>query len=168
MELVNKVAQSGLVTLDLEAWYPEDKLVSFDVKPFLFRELLLKEKDFRAALSAIDWTHYQDKIMAVHCSNDAIIPQWAFMLVAVYATPYAASIYFGTEEMALAKYYEEVIDHLPVDEYQAQRVVIKGCSKHPVPVDAYLAATRKLRTVAKSIMYGEPCSTVPLYKRKEA
>jgi hypothetical protein len=168
MEIVNKVAQSGLTTIDLESFYPEGKVLSFDLKDYLFKGLILREKDFREALSGIDWKQYQDAVVAVHCSNDAIIPQWAYMLVAVYAAPYAHKIYFGNTDLALAKYYQEVVDGLDVLVYTDERIVIKGCSKHPVPTDAYVALTRKLRMVAKSVMYGEPCSTVPLFKRKES
>ena len=166
MEIVNKVASSGLVTINLENFYPQDGIVSFDLKPHLFKELILREKDFRTALSEIDWKQFQGKVMAVHCSADVIIPQWAYMLVAVYAQPYAKAIYFGNPEIAMGKYYTEVVAGIDASQYEGQRIVIKGCSDKPVPEDAYLALTSKLRPFAASIMYGEPCSTVPLFKRK--
>ncbi|MFN3939071.1 MAG: DUF2480 family protein [Chitinophagales bacterium] len=167
MEIINKVAQSGILTLNLEDLFPSQEIVSFDLKDFLFKELILREKDFREALPKIDWQQYHNKIVAVHCSTDVIIPQWAFMLVSVYAQPYASAVYFGTPENALRMHYACEIERLDINAYTNQRVVIKGCSKKPVPVDAYVLATNKLRPVAKSIMYGEPCSTVPLYKKKE-
>ncbi|HPE98604.1 MAG: DUF2480 family protein [Chitinophagales bacterium] len=168
MEIVNKVAQSGLLTIDLEAYFPADKVCGFDLKSFLFRELILKEKDFREAMAAIDWSAYSGKILAIHCTADAIIPQWAYMLVTVYAAPYAEKIYLADPDQALHKYYEEIVHDFDTTPYEGQRIVVKGCSKHPVPADAYVALTRKLRPVAKSIMYGEPCSTVPLFKRRES
>lgn len=167
MEIENKVAQSGILTFNLEELFPAAEIVSFDLKPYLFRELILREKDFRTALTSVDWKQYTGKILAVHCTNDAIIPQWAFMLVGVYAQPHAAHIYFGTEEDAIRQYYIKAVDQVDLEPYRNQRVVIKGCSHKPVPVDAYVAITHKLRPVVKSIMYGEPCSTVPLFKRKE-
>jgi hypothetical protein len=167
MEIINKVAQSGLLTFNLEELYPAEDIIVFDLKDFLFKGLILREKDFREALTQIDWKQYIDKIITVHCTVDAIIPQWAFMLVSVYAQPYAKAIYFGSKEDALRMYYAQALEHVDVTAYANQRVVIKGCSDKPVPVDAYVIITNKLRPIAKSIMYGEPCSTVPLYKKKE-
>lgn len=167
MELVNKVAQSGIVSIDLEDFYPaENSIVSFDLKDYLFRGLILREKDFREALAAIDWTTYQDKYVALYCSADAIIPNWAWMLVTVNAEPYAAGILLGNPEDTVKKIYANRLAALDKEQYRDQRVVIKGCSDKPVPVDAYVEITRILRPFAKSIMYGEPCSTVPVYKKK--
>lgn len=167
MEIINKVAQSGILTLNLEDLFPTEEIIAFDLKNFLFKELILREKDFREALPKIDWKQYNNKIVAVHCSADVIIPQWAYMLVSVFAQPNANAVYYGTPEEALRMYYAQALERMDVSEYANQRVVIKGCSNKPVPVDAYVLATNRLRQVAKSIMYGEPCSTVPLYKRKE-
>lgn len=166
MEIVNKVAQSGLITINLEQYYPEGGVHPFDLKPFLFKELILKEKDFRADLAAHDWSAYDGKVVTVYCSSDAIIPQWAYMLVSVYLQPHATQIYFGDPSVALGKYYQQVVDGMDVSPYEGRRIVIKGCSDKPVPSDAYMALTSRLRPVALSIMYGEPCSTVPLFKRK--
>lgn len=168
MELVNKVAQSGLLTFDLEDHYPAaGKIVSFDLKDHLFRGLILKEKDFREALAATDWQQYAGKILAVYCSADAIIPNWAWMLVAANAEPFAEKVVMGDPAFAIKKYYSDVLNHLDLAAYKDQRVVIKGCSDKEVPPEAYLEITNLLRPLAKSIMYGEPCSTVPVYKKKD-
>ena len=168
MEIVNKVAQSGLLTIDLEEFYPEEPIISFDLKDYLFRGLILKEKDFREALAGINWKeNYTGKILAVHCSADAIIPNWAYMLVTVYAQPYAKAIFLSDPEKALIAWYERILATFNTEQYAGQRIVIKGCSNKPVPVEAYVTLTGLLRPVVKSIMYGEPCSTVPLYKRRE-
>lgn len=165
--IVNKVAESGIVTLDLAGYLPaEESLAVFDLKPFLFREMILREKDYRAALQEHDWSAYTGKHVAVHCSADAIIPVWAYMLAASYLQPLAASVYFG-EKSALETYLiAEHIAAIPVEEYRDKRVVLKGCGDVAVPEQAYLRATAHLRPVVKSIMYGEPCSTVPIYKKK--
>lgn len=163
---VNKVAESGIVTIDLESFYPAEEIVSFDLKEYLFMGLILKEKDFREALKNIDTSAFQGKIVAVHCSTDAIIPMWAYMLVASLLQPVARSVVFGTEEKALRDAWIGNIASMPVGEYAEKRVVIKGCGEKPVPEEAYVAVTSLLRPVVKSIMYGEPCSTVPVYKKK--
>lgn len=169
MELVNKVAQSGLLTFDLEDLYPAaGTIMSFDLKEHLFKGLILREKDFREALAATDWSVYADKIVAVYCSADAIIPNWAWMLVAASLEPVAQTIVMGTPHQALVNYYDRAIQQVPTEMYNGQRVVIKGCSDKEVPAEAYLAITKHLRPVVKSIMYGEPCSTVPVYKKKES
>jgi hypothetical protein len=168
VELVNKVAQSGLLTFDLEEYFPaEGTIVSFDLKDHLFRGLILKEKDFREALAAIDWNIYAGKVVAVHCSADAIIPNWAWMLVAANVTPVAAMVLMADPAAALLRYYEHTLATLDLEQYRDQRVVIKGCSDKPVPPEAYLEITRLMRPITKSIMYGEPCSTVPVFKKKE-
>lgn len=163
--IVNRVASSGLITLNLEKYYPQAAIVPFDVKEYLFMEMILKEKDFRAALKAHDWTQYEGKILTVFCSADAIIPVWAYMLVATYAEPIAADVFQGTQEEYLKVHYREVLNSLNYEEYTDQRIVIKGCSNKPVPPAAYAALTKNLRPYVKSIMYGEPCSTVPIYKK---
>ena len=165
-EIINKVAASGLITLNLEDYYPRQEIVVFDLKPHLFRELLLKEKDFRAALQQTDWSQYEGKVVAVTCTADAIIPMWAYMLVAVYLEPVAAAIVFGNEATARQLLFLKNIDTINAQEYEDKRVVIKGCGDLPVGEYAYMEITKKLRPVAKSIMYGEPCSTVPIYKKK--
>lgn len=165
--MVNRVASSGLITFNLEDLYPAEPVVGFDMKDYLFRELILKEKDFREALAAHDWSAYQGKHLAVFCSTDAIIPVWAYQLVVIYAEPYAKSICFGNQDRFLELHYVNILSQLDLNNFQDQRVVIKGCSNRPVPPAAYMELARLLRPVAKSIMYGEPCSTVPLYKKSD-
>lgn len=164
--IINKVAESGLITLDLETLYPAGEIVLFDLKPFLFMELILKEKDFRQALQQHDWTPYEGKVVAVTCTADAIIPVWAYMLVATYLQPLAADIIMGDQQEALKQRFLNNIEAINTDEYVDQRVVVKGCGETPIGEYAYMAITKKLRPVAKSIMYGEPCSTVPVFKKK--
>ncbi|MBX7108492.1 MAG: DUF2480 family protein [Chitinophagales bacterium] len=165
-KLVNRVADSGLITLDLEEYFPQQPKEAFDLKDFLFMGLILKEKDYREALKSFDWGKYRGKNVAVFCSADAIIPVWAYMLAGVYLEPLANRFYFCSVEEMESKIYEETIAGLDVEVFKDQRVIIKGCSDKPVPVSAYLAITRKLRPVARSLMYGEACSNVPLYKQK--
>ena len=167
--IVNKVAESGIVTLDLAPYIPaETSLATFDLKPFLFREMILKEKDYRAALQTHDWDQYEGKNVAIFCSVDAIVPVWAYMLTASYLQPVAASIYFGsTDEMIKAMVMQRICS-IDTSEYADKRVVIKGCGDTPIPDAAYVMITHHLRPVAKSIMYGEPCSTVPIYKAPKA
>jgi hypothetical protein len=164
--LVNKVAASGLVTLDLAEYYPKEEVAIFDLKDFLFMGLILKEKDFRTALQDLDWAQYQDKIVAIGCSTDAIIPVWAYMLVAAYLQPYVKELSIGTAEQIRKEHLLTGIRNMDAEAFRDQRVVVKGCGELPIGEDAYLAITAKLRPVAKSIMYGEPCSTVPIFKRK--
>jgi hypothetical protein len=165
-EIVNKVAQSQLITLDLEEYYPKEEIAVFDLKPHLFMELILKEKDFRAALEQYDWTKYCDKIVAVTCTADAVIPMWAYMLIATYLQPVAKNIIFGDEEAARRQLFLEKLQAINMDAFMDQRVVVKGCGNLPVGEFAYMEITKKLRSVAKSIMYGEACSTVPIFKKK--
>lgn len=163
--LVNRIAQSGLITLKLDEHFPQAEMVTFDLKDYLFKELILKEKDFRADLKEHDWTQYQDKVVLIHCSTDAIIPVWAYMLVAAHAAPYAAEVFQGSRDEYLLAHYRSVIEAIDPAEYEDARLVIKGCSDHDVPLAAYVMMTDKLRPVARSIMFGEPCSTVPIYKK---
>lgn len=164
--IINKVAESGIVTLDLTKYLlREEETVSFDLKPFLFREMILKEKDFRAALLEQDWLQYEGKHVALFCSVDAVIPVWAYMLLTSYLQPRAKSVYMGTVAELQKSYLLSAIDKIDASEYNDKRVVIKGCGDTPVPDAAYVGITEKLRPVVKSLMYGEPCSTVPLYKK---
>jgi hypothetical protein len=164
--IINKVSESALVTLDLETLYPTEEPVVFDLKNYLFMGLILKEKDFREALKNLDITPYTGKTVAVTCSTDAIIPMWAYMLVAGILQPVAANIYFGGAEEVKKQILLQNIARLNANDYAEKRVVIKGCGELPVGEAAYLEATKLLRPVAKSIMYGEPCSTVPIFKKK--
>jgi len=163
-EIVNKVSQSALLTLDLELFYPDENIRIFDLKPFLFMELILKEKDFRAALVNTDWTLYKDEIVGIHCSADAVIPVWAYMLVTSYLQPVAKEIMMGDEAAVLRQLITNRIRAIDPTPYKDKRVVIKGCGEKPIGDYAYLEITRLLRPVVKSIMYGEPCSTVPVFK----
>ena len=165
-ELINKVALSPLMTLDLEEYYPKEPVAVFDLKPHLFMELILKEKEFRATLQQIDWGQYKDHIVAVTCSADAIIPVWAYMLVASYLAPVARDVVFGDKEAALKEVFLRRLNTLSVDAFSDKRVVVKGCGDIQIGEYAYLEVTKKLRPVARSIMYGEPCSTVPIFKKK--
>lgn len=164
--LINKVAQSGLITLDLEDFFPKEEIVQLDIRDFLFRGLILKELEFRASLKATDWAVYQNRIVAVHCSTDAIVPQWAWMLVATCLTNHTTHYFFGTKEEVEQKLFLLNVKELDASRYTGERVVIKGCGTRTVSGEAYLEITKKLQPVVKSLMFGEPCSTVPVYKKK--
>ena len=163
---VNKVAESGLVTFDLEDLYPKEEIKAFDLKDFLFMGLILKEKDYRLALQQQDWTGYENKNVAIYCSADAIIPVWAYMLAATYLQPIAKEVVMGDEKKLIETVLINRIEKLDAADYTDKRMVIKGCGEVDIPESAYVAITTKLRPVAKSIMYGEPCSTVPIFKKK--
>lgn len=165
-EIINKVANSGLITIDLEEYYPKGERVVFDIKPLLFQELILKEKDFREYIKNNDWTVYKDKYVAVICSADAIVPTWAYMLVGLALEPFAKKTVFGNLETLETVLFHEVLGKIDTLQYKEQRVVIKGCSNLPVATNAYMELAQKLKPHVKSIMYGEPCSTVPLFKAK--
>ena len=165
--IVNKVAQSALTTLDLAAYYPQEELVSFDLKDHLFMHLILKEKDFREALKNIDWSIYQNKTVALYCSADAIIPLWAYMLVTTYLQPVARDVMYGNEQEVMESLLLKNIEKISANEFAGKRVVIKGCGDKKIPETAFVAITKILRPVVKSLMFGEPCSTVPVYKNKQ-
>ncbi len=167
-ELVNRVASSGLVTLNLEEHFPSGEAVAFDLKDYLFMGLILKEKDFREAIKSHDFSQYAGKNLCVFCSADAIVPMWAFMLVAVAAAPFAADVFWGEPTDFLRTHFSKSLARLDASEFLGKRVVVKGCSSKPVPASAYLEIARILQPVAASIMYGEPCSTVPIFKAKKA
>ena len=162
----NKVAESGILSIDLASLLPSNEIIVFDIKPYLYMELILKEKEFRSALLTTDWTIYHDKVVGIICSADAIIPMWANMLIVSALNPFAKAVYFGNENKVREQQLLESIGSLNINEYNDQRVVIKGCGDKPIGESAYIAITQKLRPVVKSIMYGEPCSTVPVYKKK--
>ena len=164
--IINKVSESGLISLDLTSFIDPTPIVLFDIKQYLFMDLILKEKDFRAALVAADLSIFKDKIVGIYCSVDVIIPMWANMLIASAIQPFAKAIYFGDENKVREQILLEIISKIDAQDYLDQRVVVKGCGETPIGESAYVAITNKLRPVAKSIMYGEPCSTVPVYKKK--
>ena len=163
---VNKVADSGLITFDLEEYYPKGEIKIFDLKDFLFMGLILKEKDYRAALQSTDWEVYKDKYVAILCSADVIIPMWANMLAASYLQPITKDVVFGDEKKLVETILIKKISEVKGEEYTDKRVVVKGCGDVTIPESAYVEITNKLRPFVKSIMYGEPCSTVPIYKKK--
>jgi hypothetical protein len=164
-EIINKVSQSGIVTIDLESFYPEGERFLFDIKNLLFQGLILREKDFREYIKNEDWLKYKDKYVALICSADAIVPTWAYMLLATHLEPVAKKVVFGNLETLETVLYNEILNKLDISDYKDARIVVKGCGNLPVPKSAYVQITSMLRPVAKSIMYGEPCSTVPLYKK---
>lgn len=164
--MVNKVASSGLITLDLEQFLPQGGIKVFDLKDFLFMGLILKEKDYREALKARTWEEYADQNVAITCTADAIIPVWAYMLAVTYLEPVAKEVFLGTPEELHRHLLVKAIEQLDLAPYNEQRIVVKGCGETPIDNVAYAAITKVLRPVAKSIMYGEPCSTVPIYKKK--
>lgn len=164
-QFVNKVAESGIITINLEDFFPAEEVKVFDMKDYLFMGLILKEKDFRESLKQLDITVYENKIVALTCSADAIIPMWAYMLVASAIQPVAKEIIFGNEEDAAQTLLLRKISLINPEEYKDQRIVIKGCGELPVKEAAYIEITKLLRPFAKSIMYGEPCSTVPVFKK---
>lgn len=164
--IINKVAESGLITVDPETWYPKGESAIFDMKDHLFMGLILKEKDFREVLKKLDWEQYRDKNLALYCSADAIIPVWAYMLVATYLQPVAKEIVMGNQEEMLKTIFLKNISTIRSDEFTGKRVVIKGCGETPIGDFAYMELTKLLTPVAQSIMYGEPCSTVPIFKKK--
>ena len=166
--IVNKVADSGLVSLDLETYYPRGETAVFDMKDHLFMGLILKEKEFREALKNLDWEKYRDKDVAISCTADAIIPVWAYMLVASYLQPLAKEIVMGDEKELHKTLFLKRLSQINLDEFAGQRIVIKGCGDTPIGDFAYMEITRLLRPVAKSIMYGEPCSTVPVFKKQSS
>lgn len=164
--MTNKVAESGIITLDLQDYYPQEETAVFDLKEYLFMGLILKEKDYREALKTADFSIYAGKNVALTCSADAIIPMWAYMLAASYLQPVAKAVVFGNEELLKQTLFLKNIHQINAADYTDKRVVIKGCGELPISESAYVEITNLLRPVVKSIMYGEPCSTVPIYKKK--
>ncbi len=160
----NKVAKSGLITLDLQKWYSEGDIVPFDLKDFLHMELILREKEFRQALEEYDWSTCSGKTVAVFCSSDAIIASWAYMLVAAHAHDHAADIVFGVPEEVAFERFRKGLDAEDWSRYKGSRVLLKGCADVEVPPSAYLYATQKLLPYVERLMYGEACSFVPVYR----
>jgi hypothetical protein len=165
-EIINRVSNSQLITFDLEELYTSGERVLFDIKPLLFQELVLKEKDFRDFVKSHDWSHYQNKYVAITCSADAVVPTWAYMLLSSALQPVATQVVFGSLQDLENILFKQALEKVDWGKYNKAKVVIKGCSKVQVPVSAYVEATNKLRPIASSIMFGEPCSTVPIFKKK--
>lgn len=165
-EIINRVANSPLVTVDLEDYYPKGNRILFDIKDWLLEGLVLREKDFREQISLHDWSQYQDSYVALTCSTDAIVPGWAFMLISLQLQPFTKKTIIGDLETLETSIYQDIINNLDVSVFQDKPLIIKGCSKKPVPQNAYIMLANKLKPIAKSIMYGEACSSVPLYKKK--
>ena len=164
--IINKVSESGLVTLDLETLFPTDEVMGFDMKDYLFMGLILKEKDFRESLNTTDWDVFKGKDVAIYCSADAIIPLWAYMLVSSYLQPVAKTVFAGTPDEFKKQQFISNIRNIDAPAFKDQRVVVKGCGDLELGEYAFIEITSKLRPVVKSLMYGEPCSTVPVYKKK--
>ena len=165
-EIVNKVANSALEVFDLEDYYPKGIRAQIDISQWLLEGFLLKEKDFRLHLQEYDWSQYQDQYVAINCSTDAIVPAWASILVAIQLAPFAKKIVNGTIEDLDSSLYEELLSTIDYSVYENKAVILKGCSKKPVPMRAYILAAQNLQPFARSIMYGEACSAVPLFKKK--
>ncbi|KAA8481390.1 uncharacterized protein DUF2480 [Arcticibacter tournemirensis] len=165
--IVNRVAQSGLVSFDLADFYPRGERVTYDIKDNLFHGLILKEKDFREFVKDHDWEQYTGKNVAIICSSDAIVPTWAYMLLANRMAPYAREVVFGSLDTLETVLFQKALETLDMESYRDKRVVVKGCGDVTVPISAYVDLTTRLTKVAKSVMYGEPCSTVPVFKRKD-
>ncbi len=167
-EIINRVANSKLVTFDLEDLYPKGERVLFDIKDWLLEGLVLRETIFREKALAHDWSQYQDKFIALTCSTDAIIPAWAYMLLTTHLQPYAKKVVSGNLETLETVLYTEILKDLDVSQYKGKPIIVKGCAHKPVPQNAYLLLIEKLQPVAKSILYGEACSSVPLFKNKNS
>lgn len=166
-QIVNRIAQSGIIDLDPADFYPKSNILELDIKPWLFQGLLLKEKDFRTNLTEHNWQQYENQTVAVFCSADAIIPQWAYMLLGAYLAQVNCQYFVGTKtEVAQTILLKTIAAH-DYSKYQDQRIIIKGCGDYPIPDGAYLELTKNLTPIAKSVMYGEACSTVPIYKKKK-
>ena len=163
-EIINKVANSVLEVFDLEDYFPEQPIYSIDVSQWLIEGFLLKEKEFRTSLKSHDWSQYKDALVSIYCSKDAILPAWTFALVTVYLQPFASKIISGTKSDLLLSYYQDTLHKIDFSKYNQKPLILKGCSNNPVPQEAYVLAIQKLIPIARSIMFGEACSAVPLFK----
>jgi hypothetical protein len=166
-EIINKVANSVLEVFDLEDYYPKGIRTQIDISQWLYEGFLLKEKDFREALKAHDWSQYTDHFVAIHCATDAIIPAWASILVTTYVAPFAKKVVLGTVSDLETSLFQDILSKIDYSKYQDKPVILKGCSKKPVPESAYVIAIQQLQLVSKSVMYGEACSAVPLFKKSK-
>lgn len=166
-EIINRVANSPLINIDLEEFYPEGKRVLFDIKDWLFEGIILKEKDFREHVNNHDWSQYEDSYVALTCSEDAIIPSWAYLLLSTVLAPYSKKVVVGDLELLETTIFQEVIQNMDISDYRNKPVIIKGCADKPIPPSAFSFLIERIQPVAKNILYGEACSTVPLFKRKK-
>lgn len=165
--IINRVEQSGILTLNLEDYYPQVEITTLDMKDFLYMELILKEKEFREKVEQTDWSIYRNQSVIIHCSTDALIPLWAYMVLTTALQPYAHEIYVGSSAQYLEYLWMQNIASITAEDYLDKRIVIKGCGEKTIPAAIYTAITQKLLPVAKSLMYGEACSAVPIYKKKK-
>ena len=165
-EIVNRVSNSALITIDLADYAPSQSIAVLDVKDFLFQEIILKEKEFRTNLKEFDFSVYQGKIVAINCSSDAIVPMWAFMLVTSYLKGVANEIHFGKKEEVFQQIFTANIDAIDNTEFQNKKVIVKGCGQIPLSASLYMAITKKLQNTVSSLMFGEACSAVPVFKNK--
>ena len=165
-EIVNRVANSTLITIDLADYAPSQSISVLDVKDFLFQEIILKEKEFRTNLKEFDFSVYQGKIVAINCSSDAIVPMWAFMLVTSYLKGIASKIHFGKKEDVFLQIFTANIDAIDSAEFESKKVIVKGCGQVPLSASLYMAITKKLQDTVSSLMFGEACSAVPVLKNK--
>jgi hypothetical protein len=166
-EIINRIANSKLINIDLEELYPNGKRILFDIKDWLFEGIILKEKDFREHVANHDWSQYQDNYVALTCSEDAIIPSWAYLLLSSELAPFAKKIVVGNLVMLETVLFQDIIQDFKVDDFKDKPIIIKGCAEKPIPPSAFAFLIQKLQPLAKTIMYGEACSTIPLYKRKK-
>ncbi|WP_234572902.1 DUF2480 family protein [Rhodohalobacter sp. 614A] len=165
-EIVNKIQQSKLETVDLEKFAAGVQIFELDLKDFLFQELILKESEYREKMEAHNWEQYEGSYLAVTCSTDAIIPKWAYMLVVQHAAAHSMDVLFGNKQEAMSQIFRQKIDQTDWTKYEDRFVLLKGCSKIDVPADVYMYATKKLLPLVKKLMYGEACSNVPIYRKK--
>jgi len=165
-EIINRVANSKLVTINLEDYYPQGKRILFDIKDWLFEGFVLREKDFRDQVKQFNWSQFKDNYVALTCSSDAIIPAWAFILLSIHLEPFSKKTVIGNLELLETSIYQDVLNTLDISGFSNKPIIIKGCAKKPVPQNAYIMLANKLKPIAHSIMYGEACSSVPLYKKK--
>ena len=165
-EIVNRVANSSLISIDLADYAPIQSIAVLDVKDFLFQEIILKEKEFRSNLKEFDFSIYQDKIVAITCSSDAIVPMWAFMLITSYLKDISGDIHFGKKEDVFQQIFTANIDAIDNTEFETKKVIVKGCGQIPLSASLYIAITKKLQNKVSSLMFGEACSAVPVLKNK--
>jgi len=165
-EIINKVAQSSLMVFDLEDYYPDDHVIGLDISQWLLEGFILKESEFRTKLKETDWSRFEDKYVALYCSTDAILPAWTFALVTVHLAPHALKVIHGNKEQAVIEWYQDILNKLDYTDYFQKPVILKGCSKKSVPNQVYTLTIQKLIKVARSVMFGEACSAVPLFKSK--